>query len=106
MEKRRFLYYNLHRLCNNKRSLLYNYIEENEINHSENSNGLLLNLSQLDDKHIDFCYELYNLENKIPTYDLIEIKAVHINTPKITTISYKDYQLTTLDKLILSYSYN
>ena len=45
MDKRKFIYYNIHNIENNKRIILNNYIELNGIEHSVNSNGLLLNLS-------------------------------------------------------------
>ena len=103
MDKRKFLYYNLHRIENNKRNMLLNYIESNEIEHSENTNGLLLNLSRLDDKHIDYFYDLYNLENQYPKYENIEKPSISIVSGSII-IKYKDYKLNPLEKLILSYS--
>jgi len=105
MDKRKFLYYNIHKIENNKRIILINYIESNEIEHSVNSNGLLLNLSQLDNKHIDFLYDLYNLENKYPHHDSVEVKPIRNNESNKTIITYKDYQLNPLEDLILSYSY-
>jgi len=105
MDKRKFLYYNIHNIENNKRIILTNYIELNEIEHSVNSNGLLLNLSRLDDKHIDFLYDLYNLENKYPQYESVEVKPIDNNKAKKITVIYKDYELNSLEKSILSYSY-
>ena len=107
MERRKFLYYNLHNIENSKRIILHNYINEHAICHSENSNGLLLNLSTLSETHIDFFYDLYNMENKYhENYDF------QIYTPvkgKIVAdeiiINYPDYDLSALEKLILSYSY-
>jgi len=105
MDKRKFLYYNLYRIESNKRIILNTYIEENEIEHSENSNGLLLNLSQLDDKHIDFFYDLYNLENKYTHHDSIQTKEIIKPRDNETPVNYPDYKLVPLEKLILSYSY-
>jgi len=107
MDKRKFLYYNIHSIDNDKRIILSNYIDEHNIDHNENSNGILLNFSQLDDKHIDFFYNLYNLENKYPQYDTIEIKIPHKGkNPRKKILEYKDYELNSLEKLILSYSTN
>ena len=47
MEKRKFLYYNLNNVENNKLNIIYNYISTSDIDHNENQNGLLINLSKL-----------------------------------------------------------
>ena len=104
MDKRKFLYYNLSKIENNKRIIILNYIESNKIDHSENLNGLLLNLSQLDEKHIDFFYDLYNLENKYSYHKNVEIKPTQ-KKESIMKVKYKEYQLNPLEKLILSYSF-
>jgi len=104
MDKRKFLYYNIHKIENNKRIILTNYIEQNKIEHNKNSNGLLLNFSQLDDEHIDFCYDLYNLENKYPQYDAVKSAHIQTSKPRKMIAEYKDYHLTPLESLILSYS--
>jgi len=106
MDKRKFLYYNLCNIDKNKRVIIYKYINENEIQHSENSNGLLLNLSQLDSKHVDFLYNLYNLENQTHDSDFQNIvRQLKIKTPTPIAKVYKDYKLNALEKLILSYSH-
>ena len=64
MEKRKYLYYHLKDIDKNKNNLIYNYIIDNKIDHNENNNGLLLNLSQLSEDHIDELYKLYNLKEK------------------------------------------
>jgi hypothetical protein len=106
MDKRKFIYYNIHNIENNKRIILNNYIELNGIEHSVNSNGLLLNLSLLDQKHIDYIYNLYNLENKYPQYDTVEAETSDNKKSKKINITYKNYQLSSLEQLILSYSTN
>ena len=107
MDKRKFLYYNLYNIDINKRVRIFNYINENEIQHSENSNGLLLNLSQLDSKHVDFLYDLYNLENHETENVFPNMMSQIKQTNKPTPVSnvYKDYPLSSLEKVILSYSY-
>ena len=105
MDKRKFLYYNLYKIEKNKRILLINYIDKNEIEHSENSNGVLLNLSLLDDKHINFIYDLYNIENKYSNHNKIEIKMTQVKKKEEKKSEYKDCELNSLEKLILSYSY-
>ena len=105
MEKRKFLYYNLNNVENNKLNIIYNYISTSDIDHNENQNGLLINLSKLDDIHIDKLYDLYNLkENKID-YDLSYFtNSNQRKTKKIEKKKYKDHNLTNLEKLLLSYS--
>jgi len=104
MEKRKFLYYNLNNVDNNKLSIIYDYIQNN-IDHNENHNGLLINLSKLDDIHINKLYDLYNLkENKI-NYDLYQFKDISkLKKKKINKKEYKDHTLNNIEKLILSYS--
>jgi len=105
MDKRKFLYYNLHKIENNKLNVLSDYIDKNEIQYSKNSNGILLNLSKLDDKHVEFFYELYNLENKNYQYEPLKPSVVSKNKRKIIDVTYKDFNTSPLEKLILSYSY-
>jgi|TARA_B110000285_G_scaffold51050_1_gene57995 hypothetical protein len=106
MDKRKFLYYNLYRIENKKRDIFSDYIKTNEIEHSENSNGILLNLSKIDSKHIDFLYDLYNLESQDSYPDLIEPVTKNKNKKHIPkNIEYKNYKLNPLEALILSYSY-
>ena len=45
MEKRKFLYYNLNKLNQDKINIIENYIKKNNLNFKENSNGFLINLS-------------------------------------------------------------
>jgi hypothetical protein len=104
MEKRKFLYYHLREVDKIKNNLIYNYINDNKIECNENSNGLLLNLSQLSDNHIDELYNLYNLkENKI-NYDFSKFKIIQKNEKKTKKKIYKKYDLNNLEKLILAYS--
>ena len=106
MDKRKFLYYNLHKIENNKLNVLSDYIDKNKIQYNENSNGILLNLSKLDDKHIQFCYDLYNLGNKnYHSEQLKPINIIPIHEEKSIDITYKEYNTSPLEKLILSYSY-
>ena len=105
MDKRKFLYYNLGRIENNKRVIISNYIHKNKIEHSENSNGLLLNLSKIDSKHVDFFFDLYNLENKYYIPEPIEIKCIQSKLPQKEKIERKEYELNSLETLIISYSY-
>jgi hypothetical protein len=105
MDKRKFLYYNLHKIEHNKLNVLSDYIDKNEIQYSKNSNGILLNLSKLDDKHVEFFYDLYNLENKNYQYEPLKPSVVSKNKRKIIDVTYKDFNTSPLEKLILSYSY-
>ena len=105
MDKRKFLYYNLHKIEHNKLNVLSDYIDKNEIQYSKNSNGILLNLSKLDDKHVEFFYDLYNLENKNYQFEPLKPSVVSKNKRKIIDVTYKDFNTSPLEKLILSYSY-
>lgn len=102
MEKRKFLYYNINNTESSKINLIYDYIIQNNIKYNENSNGLLLNLSVIDDIHIDKIYDLYNLKNNQVVYDLSKFKPT--KKKKIIEKKYKKYELNKLEKIILSYS--
>ena len=103
MDKKKFLYYNLNKLNNDKLNIIENYIKKNDIDYKENSNGYLLNISQLEDKHIDFLYDLYNLkENKV---NHIDIDTLNVNNKvNKNKKKYIKYECSNLEKLILSYS--
>ena len=104
MEKRKYLYYHLKDIDKNKNNLIYNYIIDNLIEHNENKNGLLLNLSQLSDDHIDELYKLYNLKEKNIDYDFSQFQNVKPEKKKVKKKIYKKYECDKLEKMILSYS--
>ena len=104
MEKRKYLYYHLKDIDKNKNNLIYNYIIDNKIDHNENNNGLLLNLSQLSDKHIDELYKLYNLKEKNIDYDFSQFQTVKPEKKVEKKKIYKRYELNKLEKMILAYS--
>ena len=104
MEKRKYLYYHLKDIDKNKNDLIYNYIIINKIDHNENNNGLLLNLSILSDYHIDELYKLYNLKEKKIDYNLSKFQIMKSEKKKVKKKIYKKYELNKLEKLILSYS--
>ena len=104
MEKRKYLYYHLKDIDQNKNNLIYNYIIDNKIDHNENNNGLLLNLSQLSEDHIDELYKLYNLKEKNIDYDFSQFKNIKPEKKVKEKKLYKKYELGKLEKLILSYS--
>ena len=104
MEKRKYLYYHLKDIDKNKNNLIYNYIIDNKIDHNENKNGLLLNLSQLSDIHIDELYKLYNLKEKNIDYDFSQFQNVKSEKKVEKKKIYKKYELNKLEKLILAYS--
>lgn len=104
MEKRKYLYYHLKDIDKNKNNLIYNYIIDNLIEHNENKNGLLLNLSQLSDDHIDELYKLYNLKEKNIDYDFSQFQTMKPEKKKEKKKIYKKYECNKLEKMILSYS--
>ena len=104
MEKRKYLYYHLKDIDKNKNNLIYNYIIDNKIDHNENKNGLLLNLSQLSDIHIDELYKLYNLKEKNIDYDFSQFQNVKPEKKVEKKKIYKKYELNKLEKMILPYS--
>tara|TARA_B100000123_G_C25677498_1_gene404812 strand:+ start:164 stop:481 length:318 start_codon:yes stop_codon:yes gene_type:complete len=105
MDKKKFLYYNLNKLNNDKLNIIENYIKKNDIEYKENSNGYLLNISQLENKHIDFLYDLYNLkENKINHIDIDKFNITGNVKKNIKKEKYIKYECSNLEKLILSYS--
>ena len=107
MEKRKYLYYHLNEIDNNKNNLIYNYITENVDGLIENNNGLLLNLSILDDIHIDKIYDLYNLKGNKINYDQSDFKYLTPTKNQSSTKThkiYKKYDMNNLEKKILSYS--
>lgn len=104
MEKRKYLYYHLKDIDKNKNNLIYNYIIDNKIDHNENNNGLLLNLSQLSEDHINELYKLYNLKEKNIDYDFSQFQNVKPEKKVEKKKIYKKYELNEFEKLILSYS--
>ena len=104
MEKRKYLYYHLMDVDNNKNNLIYNYINENVEGLVENNNGLLLNLSTLDDINIDKIYDLYNLKGNKINYDQVDFKHYTPTKKQSLTKIYKKYDMNNLEKRILSYS--
>lgn len=104
MEKRRFLYYNLKDINKNKTKLIYNYIIDNNIEYNKNNNGLLLNLSQLSDYHIDELYKLYNLKEKNIDYDFSQFQNLKPEKKKEKKKIYKRYECNKLEQMILAYS--
>lgn len=104
MEKRKYLYYHLKDIDKNKNDLVYNYIIDNCIDHNENKNGLLLNLSILSDDHIDELYKLYNLKSNQIEYDFTQFQSVKPEKKVKQKKIYKKYELGKLEKLILAYS--
>jgi len=84
-----------------------NYINEKSIDHSENLNGILLNLSTLSDDNIDFFFALYNMENNYQPakYEVPDIVTVTNKPETEQTINYPDYDLCASEKTMLSYSF-
>lgn len=105
MEKRKYLYNHLKDVDINKNNIIYNYVVENISDYNENNNGLLLNLSTLQDIHIDKIYDLYNLKDNKIDYSPppIFLKNTVVKVDGKSKI-YKRYDMNNLEKRILSYS--
>ena len=61
--KQRYIYENIDSV-NNSETVL-KYFNNNKLNYTENSNGVFINISILEDKHIDFIY-LFVKNKKLP----------------------------------------
>jgi len=80
---------------------IINYINLKKINYSQNTNGIFLNLTMLEDKHIESIYEIINniINNNFLDTDMI------ILPEKKTIIDEKKYEplkLTSLQERMLS----
>jgi len=103
MEKRKFLYYNLNKLNQDKINIIETYIKKNNLNFKENNNGFLINLSQMEEKHIDYIYDLYNIKEKnIRSENKIECEKLIAQKEKNSKESYLKYNMNNLEKLIFS----
>ena len=111
---RQYIYDNISNLSDNKHNLLYDYIINNNILHSENKNGLFINLSLCNENHIQYFYKIINLNDKSECNDNILIKEnIDINNlyKKVINknikqnIIIKQKNLNSIEKLILSYSF-
>ena len=74
-ELRKYICENIIKLNNNKSNLLHDYIKENNIIHSENKNGLFINLSLCDEKHIHYFYEIITINDNIEFSNLDKIES-------------------------------
>ena len=108
---------NITTLSDSKNKLLHDYIISNNIIHSENQNGLFINLSVCDETHIQYFYEIITInENKEYTNDIVRDTTIdtiesykseetkRIKKPE-SSITKKDIHITAIEKIILSYSY-
>ena len=78
---------------------------------TENKNGLFINISLCDEKHIDFFNEIINLNDKIEyNENQIEDNKIYIDSGDFKQkvdkkIIYKNIKLNKLENLILKYSF-
>tara|TARA_B100001093_G_C25949438_1_gene644385 strand:+ start:86 stop:442 length:357 start_codon:yes stop_codon:yes gene_type:complete len=117
MDNKYLLYNKINQLNDNKNdheiNKLIEIIRNMGIQYSENSNGLFLNLSMLDDKIIKQLEKYlatpdYKISKKNIVYDLNfyenESKENKINILTENKIIYKDFSLSPLEKKILLFS--
>lgn len=108
-DKCKYIYNNLKICSESKQNIIYEYILNNKLKHSLNNNGLIINLSILDDYNINNLYEIIN-KNEINN-DFFVLKEfeplednICINKSKdIIKKEYKNVKLNKLDIKILSY---
>tara|TARA_Y100000817_G_scaffold276071_1_gene237321 strand:- start:419 stop:763 length:345 start_codon:yes stop_codon:yes gene_type:complete len=107
---RKYICDNINNLSDIKNNLIYDYIKLNNISHSENKNGLFINLSLCDEKHIDYFYNIFNINDEIDN-NIIDntidnnIKRTKPKKKIIKNIIIKDIILTPLENKILTYSF-
>lgn len=93
---------------------LINFIKTNDINYSENINGLFINLILLDEIKLKIFYDIIyftiNKETKENKEKLIEIDNTEntinkaITTREVSPIVFQKIKLTNLQKNLLEYS--
>lgn len=72
--KQRYIYENID-FINNSETVI-KYFDNNNLNYTENSNGVFINISILEDKHIDFIYLF--VKNNLTTIPEKEFKFENI----------------------------
>ena len=80
---------------------IINYINLKKINYSQNANGIFLNLTMLEDKHIESIYEIINniINNNFLDTDMIILPE---KKTKIYEQKYEPLKLTPLQDKMLS----
>ena len=89
--------------------VIINYINENNIMHTKNSNGIFFNISVLDEDNI---LKLNNFVNNICLMDInnYEINDINNNIYTLNTNNiekeevYKDYNISIIEQKILKFS--
>jgi hypothetical protein len=108
-EKRKFIYDNLKYINDKKNNIIYEYILNNNLKHSFNKNGLIINLSIITENDINNLYDIINkneINKNLCEFDDIEIYKTNICTKiikKPILKKYKNIKLNKLDLKILSY---
>tara|TARA_Y100001970_G_C14167995_1_gene822471 strand:+ start:586 stop:969 length:384 start_codon:yes stop_codon:yes gene_type:complete len=118
IEKNKFICENISNLSDLKNNLILDYIELNNIIYSENKNGIFINLSLCDEKHIHYFYEVINSnsittnnknKNNMDENENNKNNKLKNNLKKISTKlkqnMIKDFDLNLIEKKILSYSF-
>ena len=107
-DKRKYIYNNLKYINDIKNDLFYDYILKNNLKHSLNKNGLIINLSILIDDDINSLYDIINkneINQNIIISDNFEIyeKKICEKQKSIIEKKYKNIKLNNLDIKILTY---
>lgn len=109
-DKRKYIYNNLKTSSESKNDIIYKYVLNNNLKHSLNKNGLIINLSIISENDIDNLYDIINkneINDDFFVFNDIEIYK-NENIPNVTvkkTIikKYKNLELNKLDLKILKY---
>lgn len=101
--------YNKLKLNSNNLDII-NFILNNDITHSKNSNGIFLNISSLSIENLNMIDNiLNNLKSNIDDIDFSYIKNIDVDEKKTEQVflkkTYKKIKLNNLEKKIFSFSF-
>jgi|TARA_B110000971_G_scaffold197295_1_gene213030 hypothetical protein len=110
----KYIHGKLEHLSHGKNDILYHYVIDNSIPHSENTNGLFINLSLCPISHLSHFKKIINMNESQDIMDL-SFTSSHYNMKehtaknifpiiKTSSVINKDIKLTAIQTKILSFS--
>ena len=94
---------------NSNNSDIINFILNNNITHSKNSNGIFLNVSSLSEENLkeidNILINIKNIKNNIGDIDYESVKKSEESKTEKYIKTYKKLKLNNLETKILSFSY-